>query len=62
MSVTNTVTRTIQQVTPEEFIPVTTTLTIDDSGGGSTTVTRTITKSTPPGVTTLTSTMSITDH
>jgi hypothetical protein len=49
MSVANIVTGTIQQVTPEESIPVTTTLTIGDSGGGSTTATRTITKSTLAG-------------
>ena len=62
MSVTNTSTQTTQQVTPAGSTPVTTTLTIDDSGGGSTTVTRTINKATPPGVITVTSTMTITDH
>ena len=62
MSVTNVVTQTTQQVTPEGSIPVTTTMILEDSGGGSTTVTRTINKSVPQGVTTLTTTMTITDH
>lgn len=62
MSVTTTVTQTTQQVTPSESIPVTTTMTIEDSGGVSTTVTRTVNKATPAGFIPVTTTMTITDN
>ena len=62
MSVTTTVTKIFQEVTPAGYTPVTVTQTIDESGEGSTEVTRTLNRPVGPGVRTFTSTMTITDH
>ena len=62
MSVTNTITRTTQQVIHGGTRQVTHTLTIEDIGGEPTTVTTTVTKDVPPTVITSTITMTVTDN